>query len=198
MIGFAIALILLSPLLRSTQQTEDTDNLRSYIACPFGDKYQVEESVERSQPFMRPVVTPNGENVVEVLHGWSLHIAYDHTPFVNFKAERLGKSNYLRDKKTLISNLEDAAIHTAGMQTTKPGGAAWNGLEVYSINRTQLEGGVLSIYLLFRDSDRVVVTLYLLNTPPEVPKFKTIEEYYAVRDGFLNSYAACISKHTKQ
>lgn len=187
--------LLLLPLSLSAQEK---DNLKSYVDCEFGDKYEIVDGVERSHAFMRPVSTMDGKDVVEVDHGWSLHIAYDGTPFVNFKAERLGRSNYLRDKNALISSLESMATNTQGMEANKPKQSSLSGLDVYSINRKQLEGGVLSVYLLFQDSDQIVVTLYLLNTPPEAPKFRTMEEYHKLRDSFLNSYVACASKHSKQ
>ena len=146
---------------------------------------------------MRPVTTMDGNDLVEVAQGWSLHIAYNETPFVNFKAERLGKTSYSRDKQTLISNLEYSATGSQGMESNKPQQSSLNGFDVYSINHKQLEGGVSSIYLLFQDSEQTVVTLYLLNTPPEAPQFKTIEEYHKLRDSFLNAYSACASKHLK-
>ena len=193
----ATLFVLWLPLLAVAQKAHK-DNLDAYIDCEFGDKYRIEERAERAEPFMRPVETADGKDVVEVVHGWSLHIAYDGTPFVNFKAERLGTTNYVRDKQTLISNLEFVAGQTQGMESTKPQQSTLNTFEVYGINRKRLEGGVLSIYMLFLDSDHVVVTLYLLNTPPEDPKFKTIAEYHRLRDDFLNSYSACASKHSKQ
>ena len=195
--NLAILFVFWLPVLTAAQKAAK-DNLDAYIDCEFGEKYQVAERAERAEPFLRPVETVDGKDVVEVVHGWSLHIAYDGTPFVNFKAEQLGATNYTRDKQTLISNLESAASQTEGMESNKPQQSTLNGFEVYAINRKQLEGGVLSIYLLFRDSDHVVVTLYLLNTPPEAPKFKTIAEYHKLRDDFLNTYAACPSKHSKQ
>lgn len=185
-------------LLPFSLPAQEKDNLNSYVNCEFGDKYQIEDSVERSQAFMRPVSTMEGKDVVEVAHGWSLHIAYDGTPFVNFKAERLGKSNYLRDKNALISSLEYAATTSQGMESNKPQQSSLGGFDLYSIDRKQLEGGVLSIYLLFQDSEQIAVTLYLLNTPPEAPKFGTMEEYHRLRDNFLNSYVACAGKHLKQ
>lgn len=191
----ASTLFLLLPLSLPAQEK---DNLKSYVNCEFGDKYQIEDSVERSQAFMRSVATMDGKDVVEVSHGWSLHIAYDGTPFVNFKAERLGKSNYQRDKNALISNLGYAATTSKGMESNKPQQSPLSGFDLYSINRKQLEGGVLSIYLLFQDSEQIVVTLYLLNTSPEAPKFRTMEEYHKLRDNFLNSYVACAGKHLKQ
>ena len=59
------------------------------------------------------------------------------------------------------------------------------GFEVYGINAKKLEGTVLSIYLLFHDADMTVVMLYLLNTPPETPRFGTLHEYRVLRDLFL-------------
>jgi hypothetical protein len=70
-------------------------------------------------------------------------------------------------------------------------GASMNKLEVYGINRRHLAGGVLSLYLFFSDEDLTVVTLYILNTPPENPKFRTMEQYRALRDEFLKNFAAC-------
>lgn len=192
----AIVVVFLLALLAAAQD-KNKDNLQSYVNCQLGNKFEIVESVERSQPFMRPVDTVDGKDAVQVVHGWSLHIAYDDTPFVNFKAERLGKDNYQHDKKALISNLESAATGTQGMESNKPQQSALNGFDVYSINRKQLEGGVLSIYLLFQDSEQIVVTLYLLNTPPEDPKFKTIEEYKILREDFLKSYTACAGKPSK-
>lgn len=189
-----IVLVLLPSLLACAQEI-DKDSLQSYVTCQFNGQFQIVESAQRSQPFMRSLETMVGKDAVEILHGWSLHIAYEDTPFVNFKAEQLSKTNFQRDKKTLISNLEYLITHTEGMESNKPQQSALNGFDVYALNRKQLEGGVLSIYLLFQDSAQVVVTLYLLNTPPEAPKFSTIQQYQGLRDKFLNSYTVCASKH---
>lgn len=177
------------------QSVGEKDNLRQYTACQFGEKTTVEEAAEMTQSFLRPVETSGGQNSVEIDHGFSLHIAYDSTPFVNFKAERLGKPNYERDKHTLIDNLAYVAAATPEMESSQSKRSSLNGFDAYAVNRKQLAGGVLGIYLLFRDGDHTVVTLYFLNTPPQDPKFRTVEQAHALRDAFLNTYTSCVSKN---
>lgn len=178
----------------ATSLSQEIDNLAKYT-CQFGGAFKVEESAERSEPFLRPVVTANGEKTVEIAHGFSLHIAYEGTPFVNFKAERLAGDNYARDKRTLVESLTYSTANTAGMESSEPQRSMSDGFEVYGINRKELAGGVLSVYLLIRDDDRTVVTLYILNTPPEKPEFHTVAEYHKLRDDFLNVYTRCVSKN---
>lgn len=105
------------------------DNLRRYTSCHFGDKVTVEETVENTRSFARLVDTTSGRKTVTVVHGFSLHIAYDATPFVNFKAERLGPQGYKDAKQTLVDNLRAAAANTAEMESSEPKKAELNGLE---------------------------------------------------------------------
>lgn len=166
-----------------------TDNLRQYVDCNLGPKISVEESDERDQPIVRSVSTAEGAKEVTVLHGVSLHIAYAGTPFVNFKAERL--ASFALAKRDLIQNLRFMAEGTSDMEAKTPRRSSLNGFDIYAINRTTLSGGVESVYLLFRDADQTVVTLYILNTPPEAPQFSTIQQYRALRDRFVQTYTAC-------
>lgn len=169
------------------------DNLSHYTKCDLG-QFTIEQTAERDQPFVRTMQTASGKRQIKVAHGISLHIAYQETPFVNFKAERL--EDYVADKQALIENLR---YLTAGseMESAEPSHSSMSGFEVYGINRKQLAGGVLSVYLLFRDVDQTIVTLYLLNTPPELPKFRTIDEYRTLRDQFLKSYTSCAGASAK-
>lgn len=63
------------------------------------------------------------------------------------------------------------------------------------MDRKQLAGGVLGIYLLFRDADYTVVTLYFLNTPPEDPKFHDVKQAHDLRDAFLKTYSTCVREN---
>lgn len=164
------------------------DKLNHYTQCSLG-QFIVEDSSERDRLFYRSVTTSEGDRQIEVLHGFRLHIAYQGTPFVNFIAERLG-TNYATDKKTLIESLRGLSTEP-DTETVVPWPASMNDFEVYGINRKRLAGGVLSIYMLFHDADQTVVTIYLLNTPPESPKFRTLDEYHGLRDQFLKIYTAC-------
>ena len=183
--------IMLCPQTAMAQQ----DNLRSYITCDFGGKLSVEESDERAEPFVRSVNTLHGTKKIAVLHGFSLHIAYTGTPFVNFKAERL--EHFASTKQTLIDQLSAMAKGTKDMESKTPGEVSFNGFDVFAIDRTKLSGGVQSVYLLFRDADETVVTLYILNTPREAPQFSTIEQYRALSVAFLQAYTACVANNLK-
>lgn len=164
------------------------DNLNQYTRCGLGE-FSVEESSERDRPFMRTVPTAKGEQEFEVLHSLTLHVTFEGTPFVNFKAEKLG-NEYATKKQVLLDSMQYLS-EEPDTKAAKPWPATMNGFEVYGINRKQLTSDVLSLYLLFHDSDMTVVTLYLLNTPPETPKFRTLKQYYALRDQFLRTYTTC-------
>ncbi len=171
------------------------DNLSRYTRCDFGP-FKVEETAERDRPFVRTVHTAQTDWRIEVVHGISLRIAYEKTPFASLKAERLETYPYANNKHTLIESLRYLS-GTWDMEAAKPWPSTMNGFEVYGINLKQLEDGVLSVYLLFHDADQIVVTLYLLNTPPESPKFRTLDEYRALRDKFLKTYTTCFDTPTK-
>ncbi|HSK45041.1 MAG TPA: hypothetical protein VLA83_14270 [Candidatus Binatia bacterium] len=163
------------------------DHFDDFQKCKLG-RFEIVESSEIERPFIRAVPSAKGDQQINVTHGLSLHIAYEQTPFVNFKAERLG--NYADDKKALIESIKYLGSQT-DMEPGEPKLSSMNGLEVYGINRKHLAGGVLSVYILLRDEDLTAVTLYILNTPPESPKFRTMEQYRALRDEFLKNFAAC-------
>ncbi|HEY2375582.1 MAG TPA: hypothetical protein VGH98_06365 [Gemmatimonadaceae bacterium] len=194
---YATALTLLPLATLSSQPTAPAqqDNLRRYIDCNLGDKFWVVESAERARPFVRSVGGAQEPNQIVVTHGFSLHIAYGGTPFVNFKAERLG--SYALAKKHLIHDLTTVAEGTPDMESRTPPHSSLNGFDIYAIDRTKLSGGVQSVYLLFRDADQTVVTLYVLNTPPETPRFSTIEQYHALSREFLQTYTGCVAKSLK-
>lgn len=191
----ALALLPLAPVSSQRVAPIRQDNLRRYVDCSFGDKFWVVESAERAEPFVRSVETTEQPKDVTVLHGFSLHIAYAGTPFVNFKAERLG--SFESGKKHLIQNLSFMAAGTQDMDSKTPRRSSLNGFDIYSIDRTRLSGGVQTVDLLFRDADQTVVTLYILNTPPESPQFSTIEQYHALSGEFVQTYTACAARNLK-
>jgi hypothetical protein len=191
-----LALTLLPVAVVFSQQTPAReDNLRRYVDCNFGKAFEVVESAERDQPFVRSIGTSKNRREIVVEHGFSLHIGYAETPFVNFKAERLG--SFALAKKQLIRELSTMAEGTPDMESNTPRRSALNGFDLYVIDRTKLSGGVQSVYLLFRDADQTVVTLYVLNTPPESPQFSTIEQYHALSNSFVQIYTACVAENLK-
>jgi hypothetical protein len=185
----------LAAMLCQQTATAQQDNLLRYISCHGGNKFGVVEFNESTKGFVRSVKTSQGSKEIVVLRGVSLHIAYAKTPFVNFKVEQL--EGYALAKQSLIDNLSVLAKGTQDMKSTTPQESLLDGFDVYSIERTKLSGGVQSMYLLFRDSDETVVTLYILNTPREDPQFSTVEEYFALAGEFVQAYTSCVDEKLK-
>jgi hypothetical protein len=183
--------VMLCPQTATAQQ----DNLRRYLACGLGNNFAIVETIENAKRFGRSVKTSHGSRKVVAVHGFSQHIAYNGTPFVNFKAERL--EDYALTRQTLIENLSSLAKGTRDMESTTPREFYYNGFDIRAIDRSKLSGGVQSVDLLFRDDDETVVTLYILNTPPEAPQFSTIDQYRELSDAFVQNYTACVAKNLK-
>jgi hypothetical protein len=192
----ALSLLLLAVLLRPQTAMAQQDNLRRYIACNFGGKLSIEETNENAKPFVRSVNTSHGTKKIDVLHGYSLHIAYAGTPFVNFKAERL--DHYDAMKQALVDQLGTMAKGTKDIESKTPGNISFNGFDIFVIDRTKLSGGVQSVYLIFGDDDQTVVTLYILNTPREAPQFSTIEQYRDLSVAFVQAYTGCVARNLEK
>lgn len=120
----------LAPLASQRVAPAQQDHLRRYVDCNFGDKIWVVESTERGEPFVRTVGTTEQPKDVVVLHGISLHIVYAGTPFVNFKAERLG--SYDSAKKSLIQDLQASTVVSHGsLSMTR--GCVWRFFHVLAL-----------------------------------------------------------------
>ena len=163
-------------------------DLNYYAPCRLG-QFEMHEAPEDDRPFYSTVSTSRGERKIEVMHRINFYLAYGGIPFVNFKAEKLG-SNYAQDKQALIDGLRMLGDEP-DTDMADPWPAMIGSFEVYGINRRHLSGMVLGAYLLFRDADMTVITLYLMNSSPETTRFNTIKEYRALRDDFLMGYTTC-------
>jgi hypothetical protein len=163
-------------------------DLNYYAPCRLG-QFEMHEAPEDDRPFYTKVSTSQGERKIEVMHRINFYLAYGGIPFVNFKAEKLG-SNYGQDKQALIDGLRMLGDEP-DTDMVVPWPKAIGNFEVYGVNRRQLSGTVVGSYLLFKDADRTVITLYLMNSSPETSRFHTMKEYGALRDDFLMAYTTC-------
>ena len=142
---------------------------------------------------VRTLETPAGQQQVVLAEGVRLLMTYRETePFVNMKIEK--PRNYPDAKQVLVENLKKIGSDSTGMEPFVHNRDAV--LDLYATNRKQLEGGVLSIYELFNDSDQTVTTIYFLNAEPADRKFSSVEQYRAIRDEFLKAYTSCVVKST--
>lgn len=141
----------------------------------------------------RTVTTATGERKISVLDGYRLMLSQrEPSYFANMKIEKSDPRQYSSDKDAAIKSLE------YGMQTAAPGikpvwdHMPYNGFDVYAATDTTMgANGPNGIYLLFRDSAQVIVTIYFLGQKPEYRHFRTIQEHDAIVDKMLEDLTTC-------
>jgi hypothetical protein len=170
--------------------------LEPYTRCEFGPQFQTAQVDGPIEKFAWATQVKSGEVSIAVETGYRMLVTYLFTePFGNLKVEQLPSNSYEKAKSDLLSSLEYFASQS-GMDG-KVQSVQRDGLALYGVNRSKLEGGVLSIYNLFSDRDHVAVTMYLLNAEPADRKFDTMEKYATVRDEFLQKYTSCLQQNLK-
>jgi hypothetical protein len=180
-----------------SQARWDDNSLEAYDTCSFSDGLQIVHT-DSLPPGVttRPVETDRGTRQIEMLGGRRIMFAYPSTDFyANVKAEVLPANKFTELKGFLLENFEHMAH---GNTVNKALASPLNGFEVHGLDRENLEGGVLGVYLLFDAPYHAVTTVYLLNQKPEHRKFQTIREYRSLRDRFLQSYSACIRDNQRR
>lgn len=170
--------------------------LKPYTTCNLGPDFQIVDVDGPVTDFAWKSPTKSGEVSIPVETGYRVLVTYrESEPFGNLKVERLPKEQYSDEKARLLSSLEYLASNP-GMDL-KVQTDTRSGLTFYGVTRSRLEGGVLSIYNLFRDAESVSVTMYLLNAEPADRKFNTLDQYKQVRDKFLDAYSKCVATTPK-
>ena len=190
------AVLALLVIVCSTVVYAQDASLKPYTSCDLGPDFQIVQVDGPVTDFAWKSPTKSGEVSIPVETGYRVLVTYRKDErFGNLKVERLPKEQYPDEKANLLSSLEyfasDSGMEPKVQTDTK------NGLSFYGVTRSRLEGGVLSIYNLFRDTDSIVVTMYLLNAEPAERKFNTLDQYKQVRDKFLDAYTKCVATPPK-
>jgi len=181
-------LFLLSVL--SIPASAQIDNLRPYTTCNLGPDFEIVQVDGPKTDFAWPAPVKDGDRSIPVEEGYRVLVTYKQSEaFGNLKAERLPKALYVQAKNDLLTSLQflasqpdmDPSVHDTTINSVPTSG----------VTRNKLEGGVLSVYMLFRDSDNIVVTMYLLNDEPATRKFSSLDEYKKIKDEFLEAYTRC-------
>lgn len=181
-----------------SQSSEAVSDFAPYTACSLPDGPSITETTSLSAGISsRTVKTILGSSEIPLVAGKRIMFAYPGESFyANVKVEVLPVTGYAEAKAALIKNFEyilASGDNTRNYQLEPK----LNGFEIQGLDKSKREGGVLGIYLMFDDSTRVVTTFYMLNQePPE--RFKTMQEYAALRDRFLNGYTACVRKELEK
>lgn len=183
-------LIAFSPLVAAAQK--ESPELRAYESCAFPDGLAVTD-VQPMPPDVqsRPAKTKQGEKNIPLLAGRRITFSYPGAePFASVKVEELPPDNYAVNKRYLLEDFDDIVASDKGVakNTTRP--ARLSAFSVTGLDRKEVSGNTLGIYMLMDDTTHVVSTIYLLN--PKQSHFKTIEDYARQRDTFLYNYTRCI------
>jgi hypothetical protein len=174
------------------QQSLKQDDFAPYTDCKLSGGPQVVDITPLDPGISgRTVQTITGSSTVDISDGRRIMFAYPGEDFyANVKVEFIPKIDFAQSKAALIDNFDYllASGNNVRNHQLKP---KLNGFVVQGLDRIKREGGVLGFYLLIDDATRAVTTIYFLNQEP--PKlFRTMKEYAALRDRFLDGYTSCI------
>jgi hypothetical protein len=183
--------MLLTSLAMGAQQLPAS--LHAYTTCKFDDGLAIVEKAPLPAGALgRTVDTSTGMRRVAILRGERLAFSYPNTdPFARATVEQLPASSGAKGKEDLIAAFDRLLATDSTVQRNYALKAHINGFEAYGMDRTELEGRVLGIYLLIDDKSLTVTSIDFLNQPGQ-QKFTTLEEYAKLRDHFLESYTACV------
>ena len=157
-------------------------------------------SAERAPhlPMARPVETPSGTKHVSVADGYRVILAFPNTdPFVNLKIEVSVAGLYAEDKNVVLEEMQ-AMVAASGDPKLRLERRTRRGVEVASLNRSKLEGGVIGIYALFDDAESMIVTAYVLNQLSERRAYQDMEGYKKMRDTFVEEYIQCMATNRRK
>lgn len=127
--------------------------------------------------------------------GYRLLFGYsgNDVPLANVKIER-GTKRFAKEKKWIVESHRYYDKYKLRQEN-------WNlhGFDTYASEADSLTGdGVVGHYSAFGDSSRLLISVYLLNQgKPEINRYRTIEEYRAVRQNFLDRLLSCVDSASR-
>lgn len=129
---------------------------------------------------------------VSVADGKRVIYAYPGTDFfANLKVERSVPESYRDDKNIVQKSLIEIAQADGSADVQD---FILHGFSGQTLTKRALSGSTLGITQLFSDEDQMIVTIYFLNQAPEKRRFKTFEEFVALRNSFVSGYSECVAK----
>jgi hypothetical protein len=164
--------------------------------CAWQDKLAASTPSKLPEVFkVRTVQLPNGAAQVSVVEGWRFSLAEEGKEiFANIKVEQSEPDKFEADRDAVAANLRWILSTSKGMETTEPLGVNFSGFEGPMINRAALTGSTLALIALFHEKERLIVTIYLENAPPEKRSFQTKDEWNLIRDRLLVTLTGCAAK----
>jgi hypothetical protein len=192
-VTYNIAALAQSP--KPPSQLEGLFKIQPYVRCDgFAEGVRgvkLDSRPKTAAPW-REVSVGGTARRVSVSDGMRVMYAYPGTDFfANLKVERSAPDSYQDDKDIIQKSLAEIA-QTDGSADVQD--FVLHGFSGQTLTKRALSGSTLGITQLFSDEDQMIVTIYFLNQAPEKRRFKTFEEFVALRDGFVSGYSECVAK----
>lgn len=192
-LALAAIAVIVTALTASAQQALKAMEAKTKACSLPGDTNFVQTDII-DQPLTRPVKIASGQVPVMVQSGMRVLVAHaDGSPFANVKVETVAPDDWKGTTKTLADSMDYMVTSSPGVAPLAANGQAVHGFEIHGLERKKMEGGVLSIYEMFRESDHIVITAYLLNHDDPSP-YKSMDDFFKLRDKFVDAYTACLAK----
>jgi hypothetical protein len=165
-------------------------------SCPWSDKLVAGPIAKLPDAFkLRAVQLPNGAAQVSIVEGYRFPMAEEGKEvFANVKIEQSEADKFEPDREAIVANLRWILSTSKDMETPEPLLVSMNGFEGPMINRATLTGATLALIALFHDKEKLVITIYLENAPPDKRTFATKEEWNGMRDRLFIALTGCAAK----
>ena len=190
----ALALFAACLSMSFTAQAQLYPELKAYESCAFPDGLEVTEVTPMPPDVkVRPVQSHGKTGSVPLLAGRRVTLSYPgETPYASVKVELLPAENFVANRQLILDDFDDILASDKGTARNATHKPTQNGFTITGLDRKELKGNTLGIYLLTDKDTHIVATIYLLNQDPAKRKFQALNEYAHVRDTFLYNYTRCV------
>jgi hypothetical protein len=165
-------------------------------ACAWPDKLVASPPSKLPEAFKtRALQLAKGTAQVSVVEGYRFSLAEEGKDlFANVKIEQSEGDKFDADRDAVVANLTFILSTSKGMESTEPLAVSFSGFEGPMINRAAFTGNTLALIALFHEKERLILTIYLENAPPEKRSFQTKDEWNLMRDRLLIALTGCAAK----
>ena len=169
-------------------------------ACAWPDKLVPGPVAKVPEQFkIRAVQLPNGAAQVSIVEGFRFPISPEGKEvFANVKIEQSEAEKFGSDREAIIANIRWILSTSKDMESPEPLLVDMNGFEGPMINRATFTGTTLALIALFHEKEKLVLTIYLENAPPDKRAFTTKAEWNGMRDRFFVALTSCAAKALEQ
>ena len=165
-------------------------------SCAWSDKLVAGPVAKLPETFKsRMIQLPTGAAQVSIVEGYRFPLAQEGKDvFANVKVEQSEADKFEADREAIVANLRWILSTSKDMESPELLLVSMNGVEGPMINRATLSGNTLALIALFHDKEKLVITIYLENAPPDKRSFATKEEWNGMRDRLFIALTGCAAK----